>query len=117
MLLATVSSALAGGEGNTFVYVTTHFTRLTCLLDVIMMYSFGRMCHRLEAPDFDVANHESNHEAGKLAFLMKHAIWILRIIQALPEFLLKRLSLAFESMVELKNVGSNPYPHLANFDF
>ena len=66
------------------------------------------MYHRLEAPDFDVTNHELNHEAGKLGFLMKHAIWILRIIQALPEFLLKRLSLAFKSMVELKNVDFDP---------
>jgi len=73
-----------------------------------MMYSFGRMYYRLEAPDFDVTNHELNHEAGKLGFLIKHAIWILRIIQALPEFLLRRLGLAFESMVELKNVDSNP---------
>lgn len=69
-----------------------------------MMYSFGRMYHRLEAPDFDVFNHDSNHEAGKMGFLMKHAIWILRIIQALPEFLLRRLSLDFESLVALKNV-------------
>lgn len=76
-------------------------------VDVIMMYSFGRMYHRLEMPDFDAFNHDSNHEAGKLGFLMKHAIWILRIIQALPEFLLKRLSLDLESMVELKNVDSD----------
>jgi len=62
------------------------------------------MYHRLEAPDFDVFNHDSNHEAGKMGFLMKHAIWILRIIQALPEFLLRRLSLEFASLVALKSV-------------
>lgn len=103
-----MSSALTGGERKTFVHRTNSLYWTDRSTDVIMMYSFGRMYHRLEAPDFDVANHESNHEAGKLGFLMKHAIWILRIIQALPEFLLKRLSLAFESMVELKNVDSDP---------
>jgi hypothetical protein len=72
------------------------------------MYSFGRIYHRLEAPDFDVANYKSNHEAGKLGFLIKHTVWILRIIQALPEFLLKYLSLAFELIVELKIVDSDP---------
>lgn len=86
------------GQLMNVVVVTSAFSN-----DVIMMYSFGRMYHRLEAPDFDVFNHDSNHEAGKMGFLMKHAIWILRIIQALPEFLLRRLSLDFESLVLLKN--------------
>lgn len=75
-----------------------------------MLYSFGRMYNRLEKPDFDAFNHESNHEVGKLGFLMKHAIWILRIMQALPEFLLQRLSLAFKEMVELKNVSCDALP-------
>jgi len=72
--------------------------------DVIMMYTFGRMYHRLEAPDFDSANHFQNHEAGKMAPLMKHAIWILRIIQALHESILSRMDPALASLVELKNV-------------
>lgn len=74
--------------------------------DVIMMYTFGRMYHRLEASDFDAANHFQNHEAGKMAPLMKHAIWILRIIQALPESVLSRMDPSLASLVELKNVIS-----------
>jgi hypothetical protein len=82
-----------------------------------MVYSFGRMYNRLEAPDFDAANHDAYHEAGKIGFLMKHAIWILRITQALPEFLSKHLSLGLKSLVELKDVCLTPYPHLANLEF
>jgi hypothetical protein len=71
-----------------------------------MMYTFGRSYRRLEAPDFDPANHESMHESSKTLTLMKHAIWIFRIIQALPEFLLAHMGYDLATLVELKNVLS-----------
>ena len=87
---------------------------------MIMMYSFGRMYNRLAAPDFDVRGYEANHGAAATGPLMKHAVWILRIIQMLPDVLLKRLDLAFESFVELNNVGSAhpacPHPNPRSVD-
>jgi hypothetical protein len=71
-----------------------------------MMYTFGRSYHRLEVPDFDPANHELLHEGSKQLTLMKHAIWIFRIVQSLPEFLLSYISYDLATLLEIKNVLS-----------
>jgi hypothetical protein len=71
-----------------------------------MMYTFGRSYHRLEVPDFDPANHESMHESSKMIVFMKHAIWIFRIVQSLPESLLAHMGYDLATLVELKIVGS-----------
>jgi hypothetical protein len=71
-----------------------------------MMYTFGRSYHRLEVPDFDPANHELMHEGSKTLTLMKHAIWIFRIVQSLPEFLLSHMGYDLATLVELRNVLS-----------
>lgn len=91
------------GGGQNFARVTIKTDRNA---DVIMMYTFGRTYNRLEAPDFDAANHEVNHEAGKMGTLIRHEVWILRIILALPESILQRLGPALAGQVELKNVIS-----------
>lgn len=74
--------------------------------DVIMKYCFGRSYHRLEALDFDLFNYESYHEGTKSGFTMKHFIWILRILFALPESWLASIGPDLAALVELRHVSS-----------
>ena len=74
--------------------------------DVIMMYTFGRSYNRLEVPDFDPLNHELMHEGSKTLTVMKHLIWIFRIVQSLPEFMLSQMGYQLATLVELRNVRS-----------
>lgn len=75
-----------------------------------MQYTFGRSHHRLEMPDFDVANHVSMHESSKVLPLMMHISWMFQLIQSLPEFMLSHMGYDLATIIELKNV--NPFPHL-----
>lgn len=52
-----------------------------------MEYSYGRSDHRLEAEDFGPGYHDAVLEAGKAGSLLKQMIWILHLIQNLPEWL------------------------------
>jgi len=76
-------------------------------VDIIMQYSFGRTYDRLSKPDFDLFNHVSNHEAGKSGFVMKHFIWILRLLFAMPESWLAKLGPDLAALVELRHVSYN----------
>jgi hypothetical protein len=71
-----------------------------------MMYTFGRSYHRLEVPDFDPANHDLMYEGSKMLTVMKHTMWLFRIVQSLPEFVLSHLSYDLATLVEIKNVLS-----------
>jgi len=74
-----------------------------------MQYAFGRSYKRLEALDFDVTAYEAAHQGAALGFLIKHFVFILRIAQRLPDFLLKRCGIALAAMVELRTVNDSSY--------
>lgn len=81
-------------------------------IDVIMMYCFGRSYDRLAAPDFDAPGYEAGHAAASTGNLMKHNIWILRIVQALPDAIVMKMGTALAAFVILTNVL--PHQHIGS---
>ena len=59
------------------------------VVDVIMMYAFGRHYDSLEQVDFDAIGHEVRHTGASLGNLMKHMYFILWTIRRLPDFVVR----------------------------
>ena len=70
-----------------------------------MVYAFGRHYQCLEQPDFDIAGHEARHEGASLGNLMKHMFFVLWTIRRLPDFVVRRMSVALAAFVKLKAVS------------
>jgi hypothetical protein len=81
-----------------------YLTIANIFADVIMTYTFGRSHNLLEVPDFDPLNHELMHEGSKTLTVMKHLIWIFRIVQSMPEFMLSHMGYQLATLVEQRNV-------------
>lgn len=71
-----------------------------------MEYSYGRSDHRLEAEDFDPSYHSTVIAAGKQGSLLKQGIWILYVLQSLPEWLAARLSPDLDLVIRLARVST-----------
>jgi len=67
-----------------------------------MMYLFGKSYNRLECPDFNEAWYEIDHQGTAWGPLMRHMVWILRIIEAMPECMLKKLGPALAAFMGLE---------------
>ena len=70
-----------------------------------MEYSYGLSEHRLEAKDFDPSYHDTILASGKQGSLLKQWIWILHLIQSLPEWLAARLSPDLDLVIRLARVS------------
>jgi hypothetical protein len=75
------------------------------VVDVIMMYAFGRHYHCLEQSDFDAAGHEARHTGASSGNLMKHMYFVLWTIRRLPDSVVRRMSVALATFVRMKAVS------------
>ena len=64
-----------------------------------MQYAYGRSDYRLERDDFGPDFHNAALESGKSAGLLKQMIWILHLMQSLPEWLAVLLSPSIDSVI------------------
>jgi hypothetical protein len=69
-----------------------------------MMYLFRKSYNRLELPDFDEPWYEIDHQGTALGPLVRHRVWILQIIEAMAECMLKKLDPALAAFVGLRDV-------------
>ena len=67
-----------------------------------MQYSYGRSDHRLEQDDFGPEYHDGALAAGKNGGLLKQMVWILHLIQSLPEWLASLLSPSIVSVLHVQ---------------
>lgn len=99
--LVIVVSAFANGKYEPCGYL--EFTN--CDVDVVMMYAFGRNFNRLEQPDFDAAGYAAFHNNATLGNLMRHMIWIMRIVKSLPDFVVKKMGADLTTFQKVQAVG------------
>lgn len=74
-------------------------------LDVIQEYAYGRSDNCVEEQDFGPSYHEAAIAVGKMGSIMKHMIWIYRLIQSLPQWLTIRISPNLGLVIGLQRVG------------
>ena len=67
-----------------------------------MQYAFARSDHRLEAPDFDPTYRDAAFFGSTAGNFMKHAPWLNRVFQALPDWLVRLSHPAMAAFIEQK---------------
>ena len=77
-----------------------------------MQYSYGRSDHRLEQDDFGPEYHDAALRAGTNGGLLKQMIWILHLIQSLPEWLAVLLSPSIGSVLRVHRQAEQQITHI-----
>lgn len=67
-----------------------------------MQYAFARSDHRLEAPDFDPTYRDAAFFGSTAGNFMKHAPWLNRVLQSLPDWLVRLSHPAMAAFIEQK---------------
>lgn len=77
--------------------------------DVIRQYSFGKSTRDVEKEDFFPQWYDSVMVTSELSMLLKQFVWILPMMAALPEWIVKKTFKPVYLLLQLQKVGSNPF--------
>ena len=70
----------------------------------MMSYSFGRCDNRIEAPDFDPTYRAASHFGSTMSNPLKHAPWINRFLQSIPDSIARLLHPGLTEFIRQKEV-------------
>ena len=74
--------------------------------DVVTEYSFGRSSNYLDAADFNLAFWELMLGVYKMTVLLQCALWIIPLMEALPNHLVAFLNPSRTAFLDLQNMGA-----------
>ena len=77
--------------------------------DVIRQYSFGTSTHDVEKEEFFPEWYDSVMITSELNLLLKHIAWMLPIIAAMPDWIVKKINKSIYCLLQVHNVGSTLY--------
>ena len=75
------------------------------MADVVSQYAYGRSEHLLDQEDFSPAFHNGALEIGKAATMHKQMIWVLYLLQSLPQKLTTLLSPTYDLILSTLRVA------------
>ena len=73
--------------------------------DVITLYCFGKSYDDLGKPEFAEQMCKTVLDFGEMILTMKHAPWIMTIMQSLPDWLTIKLNGQMKVVIDMQNVG------------
>lgn len=77
--------------------------------DVIRQYSFGRSTRDVEKEDFFPEWYDSVMITSELSMLLKQFVWILSVMAAMPQWIVKKTAKSIYYLLELQKVRVLPF--------